>query len=115
MSAGRLKIETPPGGAIVPPFEVFDATSKGVLDVGMTPLRLHPGPQHWRRSRCRHGPLFGMDGSDYYAWYYDGGGMALLEEFYKDHNLKLDVVGFPIPTDYPQGMGWFKKRNKEPR
>ena len=55
-----------------------------------------------------HGPLFGMDGSDYYAWYYDGGGMKLLEEFYKDV-LKLNVVGFPIPTDYPQGMGWFKK------
>lgn len=55
-----------------------------------------------------HGPLFGMDGSDYWAWYDDGGGMALLEEFYRDV-LKLNVVGFPIPTDYPQGMGWFKK------
>ena len=38
MSAGRLKVETLPGGAIVPPFEVFDATSKGVLDVGMAPF-----------------------------------------------------------------------------
>jgi TRAP-type mannitol/chloroaromatic compound transport system substrate-binding protein len=27
MTAGRLKIETLPAGAIVPPFEVFDATS----------------------------------------------------------------------------------------
>jgi TRAP-type mannitol/chloroaromatic compound transport system substrate-binding protein len=34
--------------------------------------------------------------------------MALLEEFYKDV-LKMNVVGFPMPTDYPQGMGWFKK------
>ena len=33
MSGGRLKIETLPAGAIVPPFEVFDATSKNVLDV----------------------------------------------------------------------------------
>jgi TRAP-type mannitol/chloroaromatic compound transport system substrate-binding protein len=23
--------------------------------------------------------------------------------------LKLNLVGFPIPTDYPQGLGWFKK------
>ena len=58
-----------------------------------------------------HGPLFGMDGQDYYAWYYDGGGMELLEEFYRDV-IKLNVVGFPIPTDYPQGLGWFKKEIK---
>src|SRR3546814_3035184 len=39
-----------------------------------------------------HGPLFGMDGQDYFAWYYDGGGMALLAEFFRDV-LKLNVVG----------------------
>ncbi|RPI41642.1 MAG: hypothetical protein EHM67_07950, partial [Hyphomicrobiaceae bacterium] len=110
MSAGRLKVETLPGGAIVPPFEVFDATSKGVLDVGMTPFGYIQG-RNTATIPMSHGPLFGMDGTDYYAWYYDGGGMKLLEEFYKDH-LKLNVVGFPIPTDYPQGMGWFKKEIK---
>ena len=110
MSAGRLKIETLPGGAIVPPFEVFDATSKGVLDVGMAPFGYIQG-RNTATIPMSHGPLFGMDGNDYYAWYYDGGGMALLEEFYKDV-LKLNVVGFPIPTDYPQGMGWFKKEIK---
>ena len=36
--------------------------------------------------------------------------MKLLDEFYRDV-LKLNVVGFPILTDYPQGMGWFKKRS----
>lgn len=107
MSAGRLKVETAPGGAIVPPFEVFDAASKGVLDVGMTPFGYIQG-RHPGTIPMSHGPLFGMDGMDYYAWYYDGGGMALLEEFYRDV-LKLNLVGFPVPTDYPQGLGWFKK------
>jgi len=107
MSGGRLKIETLPGGAIVPPFEVFDATSKGVLDVGMAPFGYIQG-RNTATIPMSHGPLFGMDGQDYYAWYYDGGGMKLLEEFFKDV-VKLNVVGFPIPTDYPQGMGWFKK------
>jgi TRAP-type mannitol/chloroaromatic compound transport system substrate-binding protein len=111
MSAGRLKIETLPGGAIVPPFEVFDATSRGVLDVGMAPFGyiLGKSPVGIPLS---HGPLFGMDGSDYFAWYYDGGGMKLLEEFYRDV-IKLNVVGFPIPTDYPQALGWFKKPIKD--
>jgi TRAP-type mannitol/chloroaromatic compound transport system substrate-binding protein len=107
MSGGRLKIETQPGGAIVPPFEVFDAASKGVLDVGMTPFGYILGRTP-ATIPMSHGPLFGMDGLDYYAWYYDGGGMQLLEEFYRDV-LKLNLVGFPIPTDYPQGLGWFKK------
>ena len=107
MSGGRITVSTAPGGAIVPPFEVFDAASKGVLDVGMITFGYIQG-RHPATIPMSHGPLYGMDGNDYYAWYYDGGGMALLEEFYKDI-LKLNLVGFPIPTDYPQGLGWFKK------
>jgi hypothetical protein len=62
MSGGRFKAETQPGGAIVPPFEVFDAVSKGVLDVGMITVRVHPGPQHGddsdvARPGLRHGRL----------------------------------------------------------
>ncbi|MGQ0676449.1 MAG: TRAP transporter substrate-binding protein [Rhodospirillales bacterium] len=107
MSGGRLKIETLPAGAIVPAFEVFDATSRGVLDVGMAPFGYILG-KSLVGIPLSHGPLFGMDGVDYFGWYYDGGGMALLEEFYRDV-IKMNLVAFPIPTDYPQGMGWFKK------
>jgi TRAP-type mannitol/chloroaromatic compound transport system substrate-binding protein len=107
MSGGRLKIETLPAGAIVPAFEVFDAASRGVLDVGMAPFGYILG-KSLAGIPLSHGPLFGMDGVDYFGWYYDGGGMALLEEFYKDV-IKLNLVAFPIPTDYPQGLGWFKK------
>jgi TRAP-type mannitol/chloroaromatic compound transport system substrate-binding protein len=107
MSGGRVKVEALPAGAIVPAFEVFDATSRGVLDVGMAPFGYILG-KSLVGIPLSHGPLFGMDGLDYWAWYYDGGGMALLEEFYRDV-LKMNIVGFPVPTDYPQGMGWFKK------
>lgn len=107
MSGGRLKIEVLPGGAIVPPFEVFDATSRGVLDVGMAPFGYILG-KSLAGIPLSHGPLFGMDGIDYFGWYYDGGGMALLEEFYRDV-IKLNLVAFPIPTDYPQALGWFKR------
>jgi TRAP-type mannitol/chloroaromatic compound transport system substrate-binding protein len=107
MSGGRVKVEALPAGAIVPAFEVFDGTSRGVLDVGASPFGYILG-KSLVGIPLSHGPLFGMDGADYWAWYYDGGGMALLEEFYRDV-LKMNVVGFPVPTDYPQGMGWFKK------
>ena len=61
MTAGRLKIETLPAGAIVPPFEVFDATSKNVLDVGMAPFGYILG-RNTATIPMSHGPLFGMDG-----------------------------------------------------
>jgi len=107
MTNGRVKVDVQPGGAIVPPFEVFDATSKGVLDVGMITFGYIQG-RNTATIPMSHGPLFGMDGEDYWGWYYNGGGMKLLQEFYDDV-LKLNLVGFPIPTDYPQGLGWFKK------
>jgi len=107
MSGGRLKVETLPAGAIVPAFEVFDATSRGVLDVGMAPFGYILG-KSLVGIPLSHGPLFGMDGVDYFGWYYDGGGTELLAEFYRDV-IKLNVVGFPVPTDYPQALGWFKK------
>ena len=107
MSGGRLRVETLPAGAIVPAFEVFDAVHRGEIEVGQAPFGYILG-KSLVGIPLSHGPLFGMDGMDYWAWYYDGGGMKLLEEFYRDV-LKMNIVGFPIPTDYPQGMGWFKK------
>ena len=35
-AGGRLKIDVSPAGAIVPPFEIQDAVSRGVLDAGHT-------------------------------------------------------------------------------
>ena len=75
MSGGSVKIETLPAGAIVPAFEVFDAVSRGVLDVGNSPFGFILG-KSLAGIPLSHGPLFGMDGMDYWAWYYDGGGMA---------------------------------------
>jgi TRAP-type mannitol/chloroaromatic compound transport system substrate-binding protein len=107
MTGGRVKIEALPAGAIVPAFEVFDAVSRQVLDVGMAPFGYILG-KHPATIPMSHGPLFGMDGYDYWGWYLDGGGMELLDEFYRDV-LKYNVVGFPAPTDFPQGLGWFRK------
>jgi len=107
MTGGRVKIEALPAGAIVPAFEVFDATSRGVLDVGASPFGYILG-KSLAGIPMSHGPVFGLDGYDYWGWYLDGGGLELLEEFYRDV-LKMNVVGIPTPTDFPQGLGWFKK------
>ena len=109
MSGGRLIIETLPAGAVVPPFEILDAVSRGVLDGG------HAWASYWfgknkAAALFTGGPggTFGMDFTDYLGWMYEGGGLKLYNEFYQDV-LKLKVVVFPILPAGPQSFGWFKK------
>jgi TRAP-type mannitol/chloroaromatic compound transport system substrate-binding protein len=106
MAGGRLRIDYLVAGAVVKPFEVMDATSKGVLDAA------HTVPVYWYgkskvASLFGSGPINGMDAHQTLAWIYRGGGLALYNELLA--KLGLDVVGFfcmPMPT---QPLGWFKK------
>ncbi len=106
MSGGRLRVDYLVGGAVVKPFEVMDAVSKGVLDAG------HTVPVYWYgkskvASLFGSGPINGCDAPQTLAWIYRGGGQALYNELLQ--KLGLDVVGFfcmPMPT---QPLGWFKK------
>ena len=107
MSGGRLKIEHLPAGAIVPAFELQDATDQGVVDGAHTALGYIVGKNR-AAIPLSHGPVFGMDMIDMYGWYYEGGGWELLQEFYQDI-LGLNVVSFPIMPSGPQALGWFAK------
>src|SRR3990172_9156776 len=106
MSGGRLRIDYLIAGAVVKPFEVMDATSKGVLDA------CHSVTVYWYgkskvASLFGTGPINGMDAHQTLAWIYRGGGLALYNELLP--KIGLDVVGFfamPMPT---QPLGWFKK------
>ena len=106
MSGGRLKVDYLVGGAVVKPFEVMDAVSKGVLDAG------HTVPVYWYgkskvASLFGSGPINGCDAFQTLAWIYRGGGLDLYKELLT--KLNLNVVGFfamPMPT---QPLGWFKK------
>jgi len=106
MSGGRLRIDYLLAGAVVKPFEVMDAVSKGVLDGG------HTVPVYWYgkskvASLFGSGPINGCDAQQTLAWIYNGGGLQLYNELLA--KLGLNAVGFfamPMPT---QPLGWFKK------
>ena len=106
MAGGRLRIDYLVAGAVVKPFEVMDATSKGVLDA------CHSVPVYWYgkskvASLFGSGPINGCDAHQTLAWIYRGGGLQLYNDLLT--KLGLDVVGFfalPMPT---QPLGWFKK------
>jgi TRAP-type mannitol/chloroaromatic compound transport system substrate-binding protein len=106
MSGGRLRVDYLVGGAVVKPFEVMDAVSKGVLDAG------HTVPVYWYgkskvASLFGSGPINGCDAFQTLAWIYRGGGLQLYNELLA--KLGLNVVGFfanPMPT---QPLGWFRQ------
>jgi len=109
LSGGSLKIETMPAGQVVPAFEVLDAVNKHVLDGA------HAWAGYWTgKDRTSilftggPGGTYGMDFIDAMGWMYQGGGLALYEEFYRDV-LKMNVVPIPVLPAGPQAFGWFKR------
>ncbi|MFZ9070477.1 MAG: C4-dicarboxylate ABC transporter, partial [Burkholderiaceae bacterium] len=106
MAGGRLRLEYLPAGAVVKPFEVIDAVSKGVLDAG------HHVSAYWygkNKSAALFGtsPVSGATPEVGLTWIYQGGGQQLWNKL--TSKLGLNVVGFftfPMPS---QPLGWFKK------
>jgi len=109
LTSGQIKIEALAAGQIVPPFEILDATHKKVIDGGHGVAYYWVGKNKTATlfSATPAGP-FGMDHMDFLGWLYEGGGMDLYWEFYRDI-LKLDVVAFPVGGSSPQAFGWFAK------
>ena len=111
MGGGRLRIDYLVAGAVVKPFEVMDATSKGVLDAAHT-VPVYWYGKHKAASMFGTGPVFGNDAHHTIAWFSEGGGKAIYDDLVQK-TLGLNVVGFlvfPMPT---QPFGWFKKPIKD--
>lgn len=102
-SAGRLKIKVYGGGELVPPFEVFDAVSRGTVEMGHDAAYYHKGKVP--AAQFFTAIPFGMNQMEYNAWMYYGGGLELWRELYEPFGL------YPIPcgnTGVQMG-GWFNK------
>jgi TRAP-type mannitol/chloroaromatic compound transport system substrate-binding protein len=106
MSAGRIRVDLLPAGAVVGAFQVMDAVNDGVLDAA------HTVPVYWygkskNASFFGTGPVFGGNANTMLGWFYQGGGAELYRELTQDV-LRLNVygfMGFPMPA---QPFGWFK-------
>jgi TRAP-type mannitol/chloroaromatic compound transport system substrate-binding protein len=105
MAEGRMRIDYLVAGSVVKPFEVMEATSKGVIDAG------HQVAVYWYgkskvASLFGSGPVTGCDAAQSLAWIAKEG-MPFYNELMQ--KIGLNVVGFfamPMPT---QPLGWFKK------
>jgi TRAP-type mannitol/chloroaromatic compound transport system substrate-binding protein len=107
MSAGRLKVDLLPAGAVVGAFQVLDGVNDGVIDAAHSVSSYWYG-KHKAASFFGTGPVFGGSATTMLGWYYEGGGADLYRELTQDI-LGLNVYGFfgfPMPA---QPFGWFKE------
>jgi TRAP-type mannitol/chloroaromatic compound transport system substrate-binding protein len=104
MTSGRFRIEVFPGGQIMGPFECFDATSQGKIEMFMGPASYWVDKEpafEWFTTIP-----FGMNPQGMAAWYYQGDGLRLWEETYAAFN----IVPRPAMANAPQMAGWFRKK-----
>ena len=103
MSGGRLKVTVYGGGEIVPPFESFDAVSKGTAEMG------HGAAYYWKgkspATQFFAAVPFGLNAQETNAWIYHGGGQQLWDDLYAQFNLKPFLAG---NTGVQMG-GWFNR------
>ncbi|MFT7286731.1 MAG: TRAP-type mannitol/chloroaromatic compound transport system substrate-binding protein [Halieaceae bacterium] len=103
MSGGRLAIRVYGAGEIVPAFEVFDAVSGGVAQVG------HGASYYWKgkipSAVFFTAVPFGMTAQEMNGWLHYGGGMALWEEVYAPAGL-VPLAGGSTGV---QMAGWFNR------
>lgn len=103
LSGSRLSVEVYAGGELVPPFEVFDAVSRGTAQMG------HSASYYWKG---RHEAVqffsaipFGLNAQQMNSWLYHGGGLELWTELYAEFGL----VPFPVGNSGVQMGGWFNR------
>jgi len=102
-SNGRLKIKVYGGGELVPAFEVFDAVSRGTVEMGHDASYYHKGKVN--AAQFFTAIPFGMSYLELNGWLYYGGGLELWRELYEPFNL----VPFPCGSTGVQMGGWFNK------
>lgn len=114
MSAGRIKIEVLPDGAVVPSFEIFDAVDKGVVEAGFAWTHFWSGkhPAAGLFSNPMAGAGVGLDQLSHVAWLFEGGGYDLYRKLYSDV-LKVNIEPLMIMPMGPDPLGWFKKPIKD--
>jgi len=112
MSGGRLKIDALPVNSVTNINAAIDAVHAGTLDGAHHVPAYYYGKDH-AVSLIGTGPMFGMSGQMWLAWYYYGGGQELYTDLMQ-RKLKLNVVSFFHMPMQNQPLGWFKDEIKSP-
>ena len=104
MTGGRFKIEPRAAGELAPGTQVLDVVSQGAVPIGHTASYYYVG----KSPATAFGTTlpFGLNAQQQNSWLYEGGGLDLMQEFYRE---KFNVIQFPAGNTGVQMGGWFNK------
>jgi TRAP-type mannitol/chloroaromatic compound transport system substrate-binding protein len=105
---GKFQIQVFAGGEIVPGLQAADAVTNGTVEM------CHTAPYYYvgKDPTFAFGTSvpFGLNSRQQNAWFYHGGGMDLMNEFFKGFN----IHSMPGGNTGTQMGGWFRKEIKTP-
>jgi TRAP-type mannitol/chloroaromatic compound transport system substrate-binding protein len=110
ISKGQLdiKVYTAEEYNNIDPFDVFDAVSNGVVEMGFGTSTYWSKKNKIPGSAFMYAVPFGLSAKDMYAWLYRGKGLEIWREMYG----KFEVIPFPIWDTGGAMGGWFKNEIK---
>ena len=104
LSGGNFKIRVYAGGELVPPFQSFEAVSKGTVEAGSAAAYYWAGKEP--ATQWFAAVPFGLNAQGMAAWFWGGEGLKLWEEVYAEFGL----VPRPAGNTGVQMGGWFNKK-----
>ena len=105
-TSNKFQIKVFAAGEIVPGLQVLDAVQNGTVEAGQTIMYYYIG----KNPAMAFGAIipFGMNARQHNAWWYQGGGSELFNDFLKSYG----CTAFPCLNTGTQMGGWFKKEIK---
>src|SRR6266446_2334117 len=105
---GKFQVQNFAAGEIVPALQVLDAVQNGTVEMGHSAQYYYIGKDPTWALLCA--TPFGLNTRQQNAWYYDGEGQKLTDDFSKKYN----TYCLPMGNTGTQMGGWFNKEIKEP-
>ena len=105
---GKFQIQVFAAGEIVPGLQTLDAVQNGTVEMGHTATYYYIGKDPTWALFCA--TPFGLNTRQQNAWYHEGDGQKLIDEFGKKFNTYNLLMG----NTGAQMGGWFSKEIKEP-
>ena len=105
---GKFQVQNFAAGEIVPALQVLDAVQNGTVEMGHSAQYYYIGKDPTWALLCA--TPFGLNTRQQNAWFYDGDGQKLTDDFSKKYN----TYCLPMGNTGTQMGGWFNKEIKEP-
>ena len=106
MSGGKFVISTHAAGELMPAFGVVDGLQQGSVEMAHTAAYYFFGKDETFALSCSI--PFGLNSRQMTAWMYQGNGLKLTRDFYRNYN----IINFPGGNTGAQMGGWYRKEIK---